>query len=163
MSLRLLVLGLGVAAAIGLGLTLGGRMQPILALRSDAPIETAVINDGPDGPVDLTPPYVYPASLEAARLQDQPAVVAPDPLDLQVRRELAGVEADLRASEASLAEYQRAAALVARGAAAVQSMAQALDADHTPAVAGPPDRGAPLMLADAPTPSRAAPGWSQQP
>lgn len=121
------IAAIGVAAAVGLGLLIGARMRLTLAVRSDAPVVEARI-DGGAGAVDLTPAYVSPGSLQGLHAADTPARFEPDHVDVQVRRELARADAELRASEAALEDYHQAAVLVSGAVTAVNGLAAELSA-----------------------------------
>lgn len=104
------IAGAGVAGAAALGLFAGSLLQPTLASRNEGPIDP-LTSVGESGPADLTPPYVGPQSLRAWRIADA-APVAPDPIEREVRRDLARANLELRASEAALEQYHRTAVLV---------------------------------------------------
>lgn len=129
----------GVAAAVGLGLLIGGRMRPALALRSDASVSEALA-DTSAGQVDLTPAYVSPASLQAWRAAETPPRLEPDRVAIDVRRDLAQADSELRASEAALEDYHRAAVLVGRAAEGVIGSAAALSSGSDPQAGTRPDQ-----------------------
>lgn len=132
------IAAIGVAAAVGLGLVIGTHMRPTLAVQSDAPVVEAMV-DGGAGAVDLTPAYVSPASLQAWRAAETPARFEPDHVDFQVRRELARADAELRASEAALEDYHRAAVLVSGAITAVNGLAAELSGGSDVATQPRPD------------------------
>lgn len=144
------IAGAGVAGAAALGLFAGGLLQPTLAGRSEAPLDPVAATAS--GPADLTPPYVSPQSLQAWRTADSVSF-APDPIERQVSRDLARASAELRASEAALQDYHRAAVLV-RSAAEVADRLGAFSDDSAERPASEeanvrPPPAPPLPAADA--------------
>ena len=138
MSLKVAVLGM--VGAVGLGMAAGGQMRPALALQTAGSVAEVSTDPGVMAPADISPPYVSPASLQAWTAQASPNVGSSNGFDVQVRRELAQVEADLRASEVELAQYSRAAVLTA---SAVGDVAQALASDGDRAVSSTPGASEP--------------------
>lgn len=122
MSLK--IAAVGVVGAAVLGVALGGHFRPALATRAEGPADSLWSGTGESAPADLTPPYVSPQSLQAWRGAAAPSV-APDRIDLQVRRELAQANADLRASEGALEQYHRAAVLVRNAAEVADRLSSA--------------------------------------
>lgn len=133
----------GIAGAVALGLLLGGQMRPALASRSDEAIDPFATSDAGAGPIDLTPAYVSPVSLQAWRAATTAPSVPLDPIDGQVRRDLAQSDVDLRASEAALEDYRRAAVVVSGAAAAADRIAAAFTPDPGAAAAPPASADAP--------------------